>query len=414
MPEFLKLLPPQKAYSKFIEAILPGLIIQAEKVDTESALGRVLSASILAPHPLPPFPRSTVDGYALKAKDTFGASPGLPAYLNLIGEIHMGAPAEISIESTQAALIHTGGMIAKGSDAVVMIEDTQQLGEDEIEIFKPVAPGDNILQEGEDVQKGETVFESGMKLRPQEIGGLMGLGITEVEVARRPRVGIISTGNEVVPPHKDTQLGQVRDINSYTLASLVIGAGGEPIQHGIIKDNFDQLLSAAQKAHAQNDIVIITAGSSVSAHDITSEVINSLGDPGVLVHGIAFKPGKPTILAVANGIPVIGLPGNPVSALVVAGLFVSPLIHRYLGLSDESWGNQVNAKLSVNLNSLAGREDYVPVRILDDDDGYIAEPIFGRSNLIFTLIRAVGLIRIPPEVTGLEAGSEVSVEIFSS
>lgn len=414
MPEFLKLLPPYEAYSTFIEAVRPNLIIKRELVNTETALGRVLSAPIVAPHPLPPFPRSTVDGYALRAKDTFGASPGLPTYLTHVGEINMGTPAGLTIDPTQAALIHTGGMIPDGSDAVVMIEDTQQVREDEIEVFKPVAPGDNILQKGEDVQKGETVFNPGMMLRPQEIGGLMGLGITEVSVARRPRVGIISTGNEVIPPHMVAQPGQVRDINSYTLSALVHSAGGEPIQHGIIEDNFDRLLNCVEKAHTEDDIVIITAGSSVSAHDMTSEVINSLGEPGVLIHGIAIKPGKPTILAVADDVPVIGLPGNPVSALVIAGIFVSPLIQTYLGLKDKPYGIRVNAILSVNLNSLAGREDFIPVRLIAEDDGFIAEPIFGRSNLIFTLIRAVGLIRIPPEVTGLEAGSEVSVELFPS
>ncbi len=397
-----------------MDAILPNLSIRGEMEETELALGRVLRAPIQAPHPLPPFARSTVDGYALQAKDTYGASPGLPAYLNIVGEVHMGERADESINTTQAALIHTGGMIPVGSDAVVMIEDTQRFRENEIEIFKPVAPGDNILQKGEDVQKGETVLGVGTKLRAQEIGGLMALGITKIEVARRPKVGIISTGNEVVPPHQIPQPGQVRDINSYTLSALVTRAGGEPVLHGILKDEFDQILSTTRKAHEKNDVVIITAGSSVSVHDMTSEVITSLGKPGILVHGISIKPGKPTILAVADGIPVIGLPGNPVSALVIAGLFISPLIQRLLGQKDKPTESRVNARLSINLNSLAGREDYIPVNLVESGDGFVAEPIFGRSNLIFTLIRAAGLIRIPPEVTGLEAGTDVIVELFPS
>jgi molybdopterin molybdotransferase len=412
MPEFLKLLPRYDAISQFMEAVLPNLEIKRERINTAVALGRVLATPIAAPHPLPPFPRSTVDGYAVHAKGTFGASPGLPAYLSLIGEVDMGRTADLNPEPTQAVLIHTGGMIPQGSDAVVMIEDTQLVRDDEVEIFKPVAPGDNILMQGEDVNRGDTVFESGMKLRPQEIGGLMALGIFEVDVAVRPRVGIISTGNEVIPPHQEALPGQIRDINSYTLSALVTQAGGEAVQHGIVEDALDKLKEAAQKAHAQDDIVIITAGSSVSVHDMTSIVINSLGTPGVLVHGVAVKPGKPTILAVANGVPVIGLPGNPVSALVIAGLFVSPLIHAYLGLEVPRIGMQVKAKLSTNLNSIAGREDYIPVRLEQTVDGFVAEPIFGRSNLIFTLIRAIGMIRIPAEVTGLEAGSDVTVELF--
>lgn len=412
MPEFLKLQPPDQAFATFMKALLPGLSIQSELVNTADALGRTLSEPITAPHPLPPFPRSTVDGYAVKARDTFGASPSLPSYLNLIGEIDMGVPAKIAIQPTQAVLIHTGGMIPEGSDAVVMIEDTQKVKQDEIEILKPAASGDNILQEGEDVKMGDIVFEPGKRLRPQEIGGLMALGITEVSVALRPRVGIISTGNEVVPPTEQALPGQVRDINTYTLSALIAREGGEPIKYGIVKDSFERLAAVAREAHSQNDIVILTAGSSVSVHDITSKVINTLGKPGVLVHGVAIKPGKPTILAVAQGKPVIGLPGNPVSAFVIAGKFVAPLIHTYLGDKGERRVEHVPAKLSVNINSLAGREDYIPVKLIENEGVVIAEPIFGRSNLIFTLIRALGLIRIPPEVTGLQAGADVIVELF--
>lgn len=395
-----------------IEVLSADLSIRGEMVATEFALDRVLKTPISAPHALPPFARSTVDGYAVLAEDTYGANTGLPAYLSLVGEIRMGARADIQISPTQAALIHTGGMIPQGSNAVVMLEDTQKLGTKEIEVYKPVASGDNILQEGEDIHKGDVVFTSGLRLRSQDIGGLMALGITEIEVAKRPRVGIISTGNEVIPPHEDAKPGQVRDVNSYTLAALVKRAGGEAVRHGIIKDEFEQIYAAAKRAHEENDIVIITAGSSVSAHDITSDVINALGDPGVLVHGISIKPGKPTILAVADGVPVIGLPGNPVSALVIAGNFLTPLIHMLLGITDPSPVPRINARLSINLNSQSGREDYVPVQLVETTDGTMAEPVFGRSNLIFTLIRADGLITIAPEVTGLPAGSDVIVELF--
>lgn len=396
-----------------IEVLSADLSIRGEMVATEFALFRVLKTPISAPHALPPFARSTVDGYAVRAEDIYGANPGLPAYLSLVGEIRMGARADIQISPTQAALIHTGGMIPEGSNAVVMVEDTQKLGTKEIEVYKPVASGDNILQEGEDIHKGDIVFTAGLRLRSQDIGGLMALGITEIEVAERPRVGIISTGNEVIPPHEDAKPGQVRDVNSYTLSALVKRAGGEAVRYGIIKDEFEQILKTAKLAHGENDIVIITAGSSVSAHDITSEVIDALGDPGVLVHGISIKPGKPTILAVADGVPVIGLPGNPVSALVIAGNFLTPLIHTLLGITDPSPIPRINARLSINLNSQSGREDYVPVKVVEGTDGTIAEPIFGRSNLIFTLIRADGLIIIPPEVTGLPAGSDVIVELFA-
>lgn len=413
MPEFLKLIPPQQAKSIMFDALSRRKTRAGEMLPTAAAQGRVLSNAITAPIPLPPFKRSTVDGFAVLAKDTFGASGTLPVYLKLLGEIEMGSSRPPpSLETTQTIAIHTGGMLPDEADAVVMIEDTQRIAEREIEVLKAVAPGENVLQKGEDVQQGNVVIHSGAVLRAQEIGGLMALGIVEVEVAKKPRVGILSTGNEVVHPKVDPQLGQIRDVNSYTLSCLIEKAGGEPHRWGIVPDNFDALLERAEHAHQEDEMVIITAGSSVSVHDLTSNVIEKLGEPGVLVHGVAIKPGKPTILAVADGVPIIGLPGNPVSALLIAKLFASPLIKHLLGVEDATPEAQVVAKLSINLNSQAGREDYVPVQLVREDDHWIAEPVFGRSNLIFTLVRAGGLIRIPPQVTGLPAGSEVAVELF--
>jgi molybdopterin molybdotransferase len=266
--------------------------------------------------------------------------------------------------------------------------------------------------EGEDVKTGEIVLEAGMLIRAQEIGGMLALGVTDINVARRPRVGILSTGDEIVAPDEDVRAGQVRDVNTYTLSALVSRAGGEPVTRGIIPDRYDALFEAAKQAHAEDDVVIITAGSSVSARDITVDVLGTFGEPGVLVHGIAIKPGKPTILAVAEGVPMIGLPGNPVSALVVAGLFVVPLIKMLMGMERPALVPKVSAQMSINVASESGREDYLPVRLHITGDGLIAEPIFGRSNLIFTLVRADGLVRIPPEATGLSAGTEVEVRLF--
>jgi molybdopterin molybdotransferase len=240
----------------------------------------------------------------------------------------------------------------------------------------------------------------------------MALGVTKLRVARKPRVGIISTGDEVVPPEDEVGPGQVRDVNSYTLSALVSRSGGEPVRRGIIPDSYDALLEASRLAHTQDDIVVITAGSSVSVRDLTGEVISALGEPGVLVHGVSIKPGKPTILAIADNVPMIGLPGNPVSALVVAGLFVVPLIRRLLGLRDPTVPPTIPAHLAINVVSETGREDFLPVRLTATEEGYSAEPIFGRSNLIFTLVRADGLVRIPSEATGLSKGTEVQVILF--
>ncbi|MFN3741843.1 MAG: gephyrin-like molybdotransferase Glp [Anaerolineales bacterium] len=412
MPEFLHLLPPDEARQRLF-AHLPPPSLASERLPTLDALGRVLAAPLRAPHALPSFPRASVDGYAVRARDTFGASESLPAYLTLIGEVPMGQTPAFALRPGTCALIHTGGALPEGADAVVMLEHTQSLG-DEIEVLRAVAPGENIIQPGEDVQEGEEVILPGHLLRPAEIGGLMALGILDVEVWKRPRLGLISSGDEVVPPQQTPKPGQVRDINTYSLAALILQYGGEPRLYGIVPDQPQALQQAAEQALDECDALIITAGSSASTRDMTAEVIQSLGAPGVLVHGINTRPGKPTILGVCGGKAVIGLPGNPVSALVNGYLFVRPLLDYLLSRPSDRPQTVVRARLSVNLPSQAGREDWWPVRLTRstaDPSLWIADPIFGKSNLIFTLVHADGLLRILPDATGLEAGQEVEVMI---
>ncbi len=375
---------------------------------------------VAAPHPLPDFRRSTVDGFAVLAKDTHGASDSLPAYLNLIGEVPMGDAPKIALELGQCMTIHTGGMLPEGADAVVMLEYTQSARDGEMEILKSVAEGENVIAIGEDVAQGQVVQPKGSLMRPAEIGGLMALGITSLRVAKKVRVGLISSGDEVIPPEESPRPGQVRDINSHTLAALVTKAGGEPILYGIVGDTFEALQQTAAKALTECDAVIITAGSSASTRDMTADVIATLGQPGVLVHGINTRPGKPTILGVCAGKAVIGLPGNPVSALVNGYMLVVPLIERLLGQTPRPKAT-VQARLTVNLPSQSGREDWWPVKLLTinhssgvGDERMVngewrAEPIFGKSNLIFTLAAADGLLRIPPDATGLSAGEMVEV-----
>lgn len=413
MPEFLELLPPEQALTALLENL--PVQVDSEEVAAQDALGRVTASPVVAQHPLPSFPRSTVDGYAVKAADTHGASESLPAYLKLAGEVPMGADPELSLAPAECALIHTGGMLPAGADAVVMVEHTQSARADEVEMLRAVAVGDNVLKVGEDVAAGQEVIPAGTRLRPAEIGGLMALGVTRVQVARQPRVGILSTGDEVVPPDEEVAPGEVRDINSYTLSALVEQAGGQPVRYGIIPDRFADLRAASARALEECDLVVITAGSSASVRDLTSRVINELGEPGVLVHGVDVRPGKPTILAVCRETssgrsrPVVGLPGNPVSALVIAGLFVVPVIEALMGLKVTRPRPAVQARLTLNLASQTGREDWVPVQLTPESGGYRAEPIFGKSNLIFTLARADGLLRIPPDATGLGAGEQVEV-----
>lgn len=409
MPEFLELLPPTQA----LELLLANLALnpQPEMLPTLQALGRVTAAPVYAPAPLPPFARSTVDGYAVRAVDTFGASDSLPAYLQLVGEVPMGRPAGLALQPGQCALIHTGGMLPEGASAVVMVENTQNARPDEVEILRAAAVGENVLLAGEDVQTGQLVIPAGARLRPPEIGGLMALGILELAVARRPRVGILSSGDEVVDPTVQPQPGQVRDVNTYSLSALVEQAGALPSRCGIVPDREEAMRIQARQALQANELLVITAGSSASTRDLTSQVIQTLGQPGVLVHGVNVRPGKPTILAACDGKAVIGLPGNPVSALVIAGLFVVPVIERLLGQAPRPQPGLV-ARLSLNLASQAGREDWVAVRLEPSPQGWLAEPVFGKSNLIFTLARADGLVRIPPAANGLNAGEMVEVTLL--
>jgi molybdopterin molybdotransferase len=414
MPEFLTLLPPDRARTLLLSH-LSRPISDFEWIDVPSALDRILAEDIVAPHSLPDFRRSTVDGYAVRAGDTYGASDSLPAYLKLTGEVPMGGAPAFGIDASQCALIHTGGMLPQGADAVVMLEYSQCAQKDEIEIFRAVAEGENVIFVGEDVTQGQIVQAMGSLIRPAEIGGLMALGILQIKVVRKPRVGLISTGDEVVHPSQWPRPGQVRDVNSFTLSALVEKSGGIPKLYGIVSDEFESLKQAGAEALSECDLLVITAGSSASTRDMTADVIRSLGAPGVLVHGINTRPGKPTILGVCDRKAVIGLPGNPVSALVNGYLFVVPVLEKLLGALPRPRAT-VMAQLTVNLPSQAGREDWWPVKLIvnrDSGKGNLdADPIFGKSNLIFTLASADGLLRIPPDATGLSAGQIVEVYLL--
>ena len=336
----------------------------------------------------------------------------MPAYLSVIGEVPMGRASGLTVGVSEAALIHTGGMVPTGADSVVMLEQTQRLDSSSIEVLRAVAPGENTVGVGEDVKTGELLLGAGHLLRPQDLGGLMALGITHVRVASRPRVAIISTGDEVVTPETMPEPGQIRDVNAYTVAGVVTQAGGVPLPKGIVGDDYAALCHAARAALADADVLVISAGSSVSSRDLTAKVVNDLGEPGVVIHGVALKPGKPTILGVCDGKPVVGMPGNPVSAMVVAGLFLTPLLARMQGQAKPGVRRRVTARLTHNISSAPGREDYVPVRLIENDGQLWAEPVFGKSSLIYTLVNADGELHVPLDSNGLHRGGLVEVELF--
>ena len=409
MSEFFTVRTPEEARRLLHQHFAPT--VHSERISTADALDRVLAEALTSPQDLPNFVRSTVDGYAVNAEDTYGASPGLPAWLAVAGEVAMGQQSALVLGVGEAALVHTGGMLPAGATAVVMVENTQPVDANSIEVLKPVAQGENLVAVGEDIRTGEPVLSPGRQLRPQDIGALLALGITQVTVAHAPRVAILSTGDEVVPPDQTPQPGQVRDINSYTLAALTRRAGGEPILHGIVPDDRVALERAAARALAQADMLVLSAGSSVSYRDMSVDVIDGLGRPGVLVHGVSVRPGKPTIVAVCNGKPVFGLPGNPVSAMVIFDLFVAPTIQQMLGALTSAH-RQVPARLARNVASAAGREDYVQVRLERRDSKLWAVPVFGKSNLIYTLVNADGTIKIPLDAGGVYEGDTVTVFLY--
>jgi molybdopterin molybdotransferase len=407
--ELFTVVPPQDAREILLARCTP--VERVESVALAGALGRVTALEVRAAETLPAFARSTMDGYAVIAADTFGASESAPAYLRLCGEIAMGVAPALRVEPLGAARIHTGAMLPGGADAVVMVEDTNAHGE-EIEILDAAAPGENVVGVGEDVAAGDVAIPAGRRLRAQDLGGLAALGCTAVQVRGRPRIAILSTGDEVVGIGERPATGQVRDVNATTIAAVVSAAGGIPVHAGIVGDDLPRLEWAAQNALADADALVLSAGSSVSYRDLTAGVVAGLGPPGIFVHGIAIKPGKPTLVAFAGRKPVIGLPGNPASALVVAWRLLAPLVRRLGGetLPAPDIDGTLEAVTTAPIRSRPGREDYVPCTLERSAAGGVsATPIFGKSNLIFTLIRADGLIVIPLDAGGVPAGATVRV-----
>lgn len=386
--------------------------LPVEIVSLEDAYNRVTYEEILSPEDLPGFNRSTVDGFAVRAVDTFGAKEGMPAYLNVKGEIPMGAIPEFSISQGECASIATGGMLPEGADAVVMIEHVNFISKDLIEVLRAVSPWENVIFRDEDVKKGEIVLGAGKRLKSQDIGALAGLGITEVSVVKKPTVSIILTGDEIIPHSEKVSPGQVRDVNSFTLAGLSLKAGANPLKMGIVRDSYDEIKATVEKAFRMSDIILITGGTSAGVKDMSARVIDELGSPGVIFHGVSIKPGKPIIGGVCDGKPVFGLPGHPVAVYICFELFVKPVIEHMLGLDERKVKRIVKAKISRNLHSQAGREDFIRVSLEEREGQLWATPLLSKSGLIMSLVRADGILHIPAELLGFQEGDEVLVELI--
>jgi molybdopterin molybdotransferase len=398
-----------KTVSEAVSGFRPERRTPVETVGLADALGRVPAESITAPHALPGFARATVDGFAVRAADTYGASEGLPSYLDLIGEARMGRPPENEVRAGAAVAIATGAPLPPGADAVLKVEHTQSPTPELIEVLRPTTPGEGMVRADEDAAPGAELARPGRPLRAQELGMLAAAGIAEIPAYTRPHVAIVSTGDELVPAtHPELDPGQVRDSSAPALAALVREAGGEPHLAGIVGDDREALATTLRGALHDCDVLVVSAGSSVGARDETAAAIASLGEPGIWCHGLSLKPGKPTLLAEVGGIPVIGLPGNPRSALVVFRLIGMPIVRMVGGCTEPPPEPSVRARLTRDLPSAAGRVDVVQVRLAGDD----AEPLFGSSSLLSILTAADGYLLVPEAATGLAAGTDVEVMLY--
>jgi molybdopterin molybdotransferase len=391
--------------------------VGVEEVELADAGGRVLAATIAAPEDVPGFLRATMDGYAVRAQDTFGASVGAPQYVDIKGEVPMGVAPTRSVAPGETLRVPTGAMLPEGADAVVMLEYTAEHPDGTLEVRRAVAPGENVLSPGEDVARGAALFPAGRRLRPQEIGLMAALGIRRLTAYKKPRVAIISSGDEIIPLDGQPRPGQVRDANAYLAAAQVAAWGGVPLRLGIVPDDFSALRKSLAAALEETDLILISGGSSVGARDLTLTAIQDLPGAEVLVHGVAVRPGKPTILAALGKTapkPLLGLPGHPASAAVVMEVLGRPLLLRLAGLAvPATWGGTVSALLSRNLAGATGREDYVRVRLRREGKTLWADPVLGPSGLLSPLVKSDGLVMIPLGQEGLFKEEGVTVQLFS-
>ena len=410
METFFKVKTPTEVY-EFLDSFTPST---DETVRLEDSLCRVLSQDVVAPEDLPGFPRASMDGYAVRARDTFGANESLPAMLEVCGEVLMGQAPDLVVREGEAAKISTGGMVPEGADAVVMVEYCHALDTKTIEAGRAVSPLENIMQPGDDVARGAVILAKGRSLRPQDMGVLAALGVAEVKVWTRPTIAIISTGDEVVPIGDPVRPGQVRDVNRYTLGALCERAGAEPLYMGICPDRQEPLRKMVCAALEASDAVWLSGGSSVGTRDLTVKVFETLPGFELAVHGVSISPGKPAIFGVSGRKPLVGLPGQITSAVVVAEVFLVPLLGRLSGRTTpiEEFHTLVEVEVGRNVESASGREDYVRVRLAGEGDRLIAYPIFGKSGLISPLVEADALLRIDMNTEGLYRGQQAEALVL--
>ena len=388
-------------------------LVETEEVALLDLVGRVMADDIISGIDLPGFTRSTMDGYAVCASSTFGATEQNPAYLTVKGSVAMGETPSFAVEPGTCGVISTGGMLPDGADSVIMIEYTGPIDDTIIEVYRSVAPGRHVVLPDEDIKKGDILICRGQKIRPQDAGLLAAFGKESVKVYKKPVIGVISTGDEVVPVNTAPAPGQIRDINTYTLSGLIKEAGGIPLVLGIVQDDFDALFEKCSSAFDKVDMILISGGSSVGMRDYTVDVFSAMPDSEIIIHGISISPGKPTILANVQKKPFWGIPGHVVSAMIVFAAVIRPFIDHIGGISLQySDKLKASALLTRNISSVLGRVDYIRVRLIEKDGILQAEPILGKSGLINTMVKADGLVEIGINTEGLYKGARISVICF--
>ena len=379
-----------------------------ESVELTDALGRILAEPVFAEADVPAFNRSLVDGYAVHASDTFGASESMPAILKLDGEVRMGQSAGRPLQPKTCQAVPTGGQIPAGADAMIMIEDVDDFGDGFRYMNRAVSPGSYLIFRGDDIRQGDVLLAEGTRLETRHLAAAAAAGLGRVTVRRRLTVAVISTGDELVEPGKPLEDGQIHDVNQIMLTVMIRQAGAVPCPYGIVPDDFEKLKSVMKQAKIDCDVIVISGGSSVGTRDHVAAAIEDAGKPGILQHGIAVKPGKPTLLGLCDGKPVIGLPGHPVAAWFMASQLLLPLLYRMQRLP-EPRAATIEARLSRRIPSNNGREEFILIQLSGTDT---ATPVFAKSGLITLLSRCQGYIRIPRDCEGLDQGSLVAVTLM--
>ena len=406
-----KFVTPEEA-EKTIQKHFRAIPVEVEVISTDEAYGRVLAEDIISMLDVPPFDRSKVDGYAVNSLDTFRANELQPIKLRMLGHVSAGEVSHLKVRRGCTVEIATGAPLPKGADAVVVLEDAHR-EDDKVKIFRSAAPSENVLKKGFDIKRGELVLRKFQQITVRELGVMAAIGLTKVKVFKRPRVAVISTGNELIEPGKPLPQAKIYDINRSTLTASISECGCLPVIFGIIKDSPREIKRALEKALTTTDFVITSGSTSAGVEDVLPKILGELGKPGVVVRGLSTKPGKPTTIAVLDGKMVCALPGHPSSALTVFGLLVRPILRKMAGFITETTGFTVSAKAATRIFPAKGRRTYAPVRLVKGSSGeLVAYAIPAESGAITTLAKADGFIEIPETREFIEKGEKVEVHLL--